>query len=232
MFFPAYPHLRLALLLYPGTHIDDIRLWKRYSKHATNSRRRRERPDPIFGKLDCKLPRNSSNNWGIWFYISANFAWNPTSVREPLLHLRRQVTPFFRPSFLSFDNAEMPGIGSSAAVYGIVSMIAPISFEVEPIWECFIDDESTGTPTTIYTNQNRQKLCPFNELDSSKAHILATHTTSNQQLFWIDYIECTPSATVNFTGAFVSIQHDDHSLGYDDTWQSSSSGAKSTSERW
>jgi ribonucleotide reductase alpha subunit len=124
----------------------------------------------------------------------------------------------------------MPGIGSSAAVYGIVSMIvSPISFGVEPIWECFIDGESTGTPTTIYTNQNRQKLCQFDELDSSEAHTLAIHATSNQQLFWIDYIESTPSSTANFTGAFVSIQHDDHFLGYDDTWQSSSSGAKSIS---
>ncbi|KAJ2928523.1 hypothetical protein H1R20_g8570, partial [Candolleomyces eurysporus] len=119
--------------------------------------------------------------------------------------------------------------GPSAAVYGIVSMIGPISFEVEPIWECFIDGKSIRTPTTIYTNQNRQKLCEFDKLDLSEAHTLAISTASNRQLFWVDYIEYTPTSTANITGAFVSIQHDDDFLVYDETWQLSGSGAKSTS---
>ncbi|KAJ2917054.1 hypothetical protein MD484_g3365, partial [Candolleomyces efflorescens] len=113
-----------------------------------------------------------------------------------------------------FGNLSFTFEGSSAVVYGIVSMMTSTSFEVEPIWECFIDGESSGTPTKILTNQNRQKLCQFDELDSSEAHTLAVNTNGNQQLFWVDYIEYTPSSTANFTGAFVSIQHDDPLLGW------------------
>ncbi|KAJ2928548.1 hypothetical protein H1R20_g8569, partial [Candolleomyces eurysporus] len=128
-----------------------------------------------------------------------------------------------------FGNLSFTFEGSSVAVYGIVSMIGPISFEVEPIWKCFVDGKSIRTPTTIYTNQNRQKLCEFDKLDSSEAHTLAISTTNNEQLFWVDYIEYTPSSTANITGAFVSIQYDDDLLVYDETWQLSGSGAKSTS---
>ncbi|KAG6813717.1 hypothetical protein H0H92_008125 [Tricholoma furcatifolium] len=101
-----------------------------------------------------------------------------------------------------------------------------LSFEgFNPPWECFIDDVSIGNSPASPYHENNWLLCEGVLSDGS--HKLTLNISMNPgQIFWVDYIEYTPTTPID--GSVVLVENTDPALSYDSTWQEVDGLAKMT----
>ena len=112
-------------------------------------------------------------------------------------------------------------LGSSVLVYG-TSITTNVSGTQDPAWECFIDNTSIGGSSGPSSSENNWILCgggPSQFQDGS--HLLTVKANvSNQQTFWFDQIQYTPSANVSLNQSLLRIDSSDSSIQYSSGWQS------------
>lgn len=92
------------------------------------------------------------------------------------------------------------------------------SGEIDPTWECFVDDVSIGSMNPFQFVENNWVLCSVDGLPD-KSHVLTVNASSHGQTFWFDYLRYVPSANVPLDNALVFVDHKDSELQYDSNWQ-------------
>ena len=115
--------------------------------------------------------------------------------------------------------------GSGITVYG-TSITTNASGTQDPTWECFIDNTSIGwslasaAPNKPGGSQNNWILCGGGPDQFQDGHHILTvnANVSNQQTFWFDQIQYTPSANVSLDQLFLRIDANDPAIQYSSGW--------------
>ena len=111
--------------------------------------------------------------------------------------------------------------GSGVTVYG-TSITTNVSGIQNPTWECLIDNNSIGSSNSSSSanlgNQNNWILCGAGPFQDGPHMLTVNANVSNQQTFWFDQIQYTPSASVSLNQQLLYIDAGDPAIKYDGVW--------------
>ena len=112
--------------------------------------------------------------------------------------------------------------GSGVTVYG-TSITTNASGTQDPTWECFIDNKSIGwdisSDSGVGGSQNNWILCGAGPFQDGPHMLTVNANVSNQQTFWFDQIQYTPSASVQLLDQrFLYIDSGDSAIQYTSGW--------------
>jgi hypothetical protein len=88
----------------------------------------------------------------------------------------------------------------------------------DPSWECFIDNVSIGATDPFPYFENNWLLCHKPDLNDGPHQLTVNVTSNTGQMFWFDYIQYTPSATLSLGTAFIRFDHLDPAIVYGPGW--------------
>jgi hypothetical protein len=104
--------------------------------------------------------------------------------------------------------------GTAVLVIGTISGTT----ESDPLWECFVDNDSIGSIPPIRFPENNWILCEADSL-ADASHTINLRATAMGQTLWFDRIEYSPSSSVNLDSFFIRVNSSDPSVTYGPAWQ-------------
>jgi len=86
-------------------------------------------------------------------------------------------------------------------------------------WECFVDNISISAEKPHNYPENNWLFCQAGSLPDSLHNITLRATVRNQNTFWFDRIEYSPSSSVNLDSSLITIKASDPAVTYGPGWQ-------------
>ena len=104
-------------------------------------------------------------------------------------------------------------------VYGS-TQIRNNSGEIDPQWECFVDQVSIGSAKPFAYPENNWLFCSQGNLTDGLHEISVNATISTGRTFWFDRIEYAPSTRSSLSNKAIRVDSLDPELQYGPGWGS------------
>jgi len=116
-------------------------------------------------------------------------------------------------------NTYLAFTGTAVRVYGS-TQIRNNSGEIDPQWECFVDQVSIGSAKPFAYPENNWLFCSQGNLTDGLHAISVNATISTGRTFWFDRIEYAPSTRLSLSNKAIRVDNSDPELQYGPGWSS------------